>query len=241
VAVVSVYGTLDLTSAARLTVALRDCLAEAPSALIVDAAHLAVTSDEAVTPLVTLAAEARIWPAASIMVACASDEVSERIRRVRKGDDLEMYGGVEEATAMALSLPVPPRRTLTLSPSSTAPARSRQFAHDTCAEWGVERIASLAELVASELVTNGVMHARTTLYLTLRMSDDTLTVALRDGDPRPMYRPDPSGRPADEHGRGLLLLDAMADAWGSSPTADGKVVWANIGVRKSRRRYAPET
>jgi hypothetical protein len=58
-----------------------------------------------------------------------------------------------------------------------------------------------------------------------------------------MYRPDSNaaGTPTDEHGRGLLLLDAMADAWGSSPTADGKVVWANIGVRKSRRRYVPES
>jgi hypothetical protein len=51
-----------------------------------------------------------------------------------------------------------------------------------------------------------------------------------------VYRPAPdaSGAPEDEHGRGLLLLDAMADAWGSSATGDGKVVWANVGIRSRR-------
>jgi len=37
-------------------------------------------------------------------------------------------------------------------------------------------------------------------------------------------------RPPADHGRGLLILDAMADEWGCHPTADGKVVWATIGV-----------
>ena len=87
------------------------------------------------------------------------------------------------------------------------------------------------------------MHARTEIGLILRLADGTLSVAVRDGDPRPMYRPAPGagGAPGDEHGRGLLVLDAMTDAWGSHPTADGKVVWATIGVRRRSRPKGMDT
>ena len=36
--------------------------------------------------------------------------------------------------------------------------------------------------------------------------------------------------PADEHGRGVLLIDELADAWGVEPRADGKTVWFEIDV-----------
>jgi anti-sigma regulatory factor (Ser/Thr protein kinase) len=93
-------------------------------------------------------------------------------------------------------------------------------------------VAKLASLVASELVTNAVVHARTPSVMALRLANDTLHVSVRDNDPRPMFRPVPglSGAHDGDHGRGLLILDAMADEWGTHPTADGKVVWATISV-----------
>jgi anti-anti-sigma regulatory factor len=235
VAVVSIYGTLDTNSAARLMVALRDALAEAPSALVIDVGHLVVAADSALLPLIGLVDEAEQWPAAAIALCHVTGDTAAAFERVGTVHGLRIYPHEAAATAAARELPVPPRRAMTLSPVPSAPAQSRQFAHDVCDEWGISRVAALAELVASELVTNAVMHARTQIGMTLRLAGDTLSVAVRDGDPRPMFRPVPGafGAPADEHGRGLLLLDAMADAWGSTPTADGKVVWANIGVRKS--------
>jgi anti-sigma regulatory factor (Ser/Thr protein kinase) len=94
-------------------------------------------------------------------------------------------------------------------------------------------VAKLASLVASELVTNAVVHARTPSVMALRLANDTLHVSVRDNDPRPMFRPDPglTGAHDGDHGRGLLILDAMADEWGTHPTADGKVVWATISVK----------
>jgi anti-sigma regulatory factor (Ser/Thr protein kinase) len=240
VAVVSVYGTLDTNSAARLMVALRDTLAEAPSALLLDVAHLEVSVDSALVPLVWLADEAQRWPAITIGLCAATPATAAAVERVGADSGamtgLKMYDDTAAASEVARQLPVPPRRSLTLSPTPGAPAEAREFTHEICVEWGIGRVANLAELVASELVTNAVMHARTQIAVTLRLSGDTLSVAVRDGDPRPMFRPAPgSGAPSDEHGRGLLLLDAMADAWGSTPTADGKVVWANINVRRPSR------
>lgn len=238
VALVSLYGTLDMTSAARMMVALRDVLAGAPSALVIDAEHLVVADDAALGPLVTLASDAQRWPAAGVSLCCATDATAAVIAQADGGGGLVMYGDTDAATIAARRLPVAPQRTITLSPASSAPAESRQFAQDVCTEWRIGKVTSLAELVASELVTNAVMHARTEIGVSLRLSGDTLSVAVRDGDPRPMLRPSPgaAGAPGEEHGRGFLLLDAMADAWGTSPTADGKVVWANIGLRQQGSR-----
>jgi hypothetical protein len=36
--------------------------------------------------------------------------------------------------------------------------------------------------------------------------------------------------PAEEHGRGVLLIDELANAWGVEPRADGKTVWFEIDV-----------
>jgi len=233
VGIVAMFGTLDSTSAARMMVALRDVLAGAPTALIIDAEHLVVTSETGLRALLGLVTQSHQWPGSTVSMCGTTPIIRELIRQVG-ADGLAIYGDIDVATEAATALPVPPRQSLTLDPVPTAPAESRRFAHDVCGDWGVPRVANLAELVASELVTNAVTHARTPMTVTLRLLDDTVSVDVRDADPRPMFRPNPGsgGRPGDEHGRGLLLLDAMADAWGTSPTADGKVVWANIGVRK---------
>ncbi len=232
VAVVALYGTLDGTSAARMMISLRDVVADAPIALIIDAAHLVVTSDRALHALLDFARQTHQWPGTVVSMAGASAEITGLIDGVigRQDGEIIRYDRLDQAQSAAMSLPLPQRRSLALSPDRNAPAKSRQFVQDVCADWGLGRVASLAELVASELVTNAVTHARTPMNVTIRLVDDGLSVEVRDADPRPMFRPttDTTATPGDEHGRGLLVLDAMADAWGTSPTADGKVVWANI-------------
>ncbi|WP_189327549.1 ATP-binding protein, partial [Streptomyces flaveus] len=42
----------------------------------------------------------------------------------------------------------------------------------------------------------------------------------------------PEPQPDDESGRGLLLIAALADRWGTEPYApSGKTVWAEVGSR----------
>ena len=48
------------------------------------------------------------------------------------------------------------------------------------ADWQIEALASDAAIVATELVTNAVQHARTSTRLTQRIDDATLHVAVRD-------------------------------------------------------------
>jgi anti-sigma regulatory factor (Ser/Thr protein kinase) len=110
----------------------------------------------------------------------------------------------------------------------------------TCQTWGIARVAKLAALIASELVTNAVVHARTRAVMVLRLTANALHISVRDQDPRPMYRPAPgaSGANESDHGRGLLILEAMSDTWGCHPTADGKVVWATVSTSPPPARVA---
>src|SRR5262249_39477451 len=143
---------------------------------------------------------------------------------------------VSAGLAAASRLPVAPRETIALGADANSPAVARYFVTQTCATWGVTRLAKLATLIASELVTNAVVHARTPSVMGLQLRPTALHIPVRDGDPRPMHRPIPGATGAHnrDHGRGLLILDAMADGWGCLSTATGKVVWATIDMPPGR-------
>jgi hypothetical protein len=234
IAVISLYGTLDQTSVARAVVAMRDCLAEAPTVLLVDVSHLVVASPAALGRIVGLVADARRWPDARIGLCGNTAEINALLADYDAGARPEVYADVDRGVVASLDVPVAQRTSIALRPDAQAPALARQYVVDTCTDWGVTRVAKLASLIASELVTNAVIHARTPALMALRLGNNTLDVSVRDNDPRPMYRPAPglTGAHEGEHGRGLLILDAMADQWGSHPTADGKVVWATISTKR---------
>ena len=54
-------------------------------------------------------------------------------------------------------------------------------------------------------------------------------VAVRDGSAEVPRIREPGD---DEHGRGLRIVEALSTAWGSTPTRDGKVVWATLRPRR---------
>jgi anti-sigma regulatory factor (Ser/Thr protein kinase) len=96
-------------------------------------------------------------------------------------------------------------------------------------QWDVpDDVAEDAVLLVSELVANVVDHARTPFRLTLRLTGRVLRVAVADGSGRL-----PVLRPVDllaARGRGLQVVDAIAQRWGCQESEDGKVVWADLAV-----------
>jgi anti-sigma regulatory factor (Ser/Thr protein kinase) len=99
-------------------------------------------------------------------------------------------------------------------------------------EWGAQDIADVAELLAAELLANAVQHALHTnsdcarVTLTARQDRWGLRVEVADPDPNP-----PVMRHAatdDEGGRGLALVDALADRWGVTERANGKTIWFRL-------------
>jgi serine/threonine-protein kinase RsbW len=100
---------------------------------------------------------------------------------------------------------------------------------------GIRAIEAGVLVVVSELVTNAVVHAGTVLEITYTAVDGELQVGVRDQDPGgPIARwataeSAPglgSVSPVAAGGRGLVIVEALADEWGVSDTGDGKRVWA---------------
>lgn len=78
----------------------------------------------------------------------------------------------------------------------------------------------------SEVVTNSILHARTNFSVEVTVRDDRIRVGVRDESPElPIRQLHESLQPT---GRGLLILDEMADRWGFSPESSGKTVWFEI-------------
>ncbi|WP_327136597.1 ATP-binding protein [Streptomyces sp. NBC_01340] len=103
-------------------------------------------------------------------------------------------------------------------------------------------IIERAEHVVAELASNAALHGRIQgrdflLALTLDNPADTLRIAVSDtrGECRPAIPPE---RATDaESGRGLLLVDALADRWGTEPRPpSGKTVWALLVQSPPRDR-----
>ncbi|MEU8132610.1 ATP-binding protein [Streptodolium elevatio] len=91
------------------------------------------------------------------------------------------------------------------------------------------------ELLVSELVTNAVQHSpqSTTVTVEVLRGDRTIRIAVTDAGallPRPRRAKSVAEASADEHGRGLLLVEALAESWGSRPVPGGKVVWCDVDV-----------
>ncbi|KRV48190.1 hypothetical protein AQ490_26390 [Wenjunlia vitaminophila] len=94
------------------------------------------------------------------------------------------------------------------------------------------------EQIVAELSANAALHGRVAgrdfgLSLTLDTAAGTLRVEVEDtrGEEPPTLRPD--FRPNAESGRGLLLVTALANRWGTEPRPPtGKVVWAEVDLNE---------
>ncbi|MEV0775582.1 ATP-binding protein [Streptomyces sp. NPDC050433] len=116
-------------------------------------------------------------------------------------------------------------------PSCVGLARSEL--RKALAGWGLSALEDPAILVLSELVTNAVVHARvpagreieTRFLPTGRPVPDGLRIEVHDAsDRRPHVR---TGYLDTCDGRGLVIVNTLADAWGVSDRVGvGKLVWA---------------
>ncbi|WP_433794539.1 ATP-binding protein [Actinoplanes sp. CA-252034] len=120
--------------------------------------------------------------------------------------------------------------TVVLAPDPDAASLAGVLVADVCHAWRLPGLLHPARRVLSELVRNAAEHARTDMRVTLTRRGDGLCLAVSDGDPRlPRLRPPAPvrrGRPLDERGRGLQVVQAATTGWGAEPTPTGKVVWA---------------
>ena len=102
----------------------------------------------------------------------------------------------------------------------------RRFVRDVLTPWGDDEFVENAEIIASELATNAVKHARSPFRVALAPSADTIRISVRDASFAPPVRLHPDGVLVG--GRGVQLVAALARDWGVRDEADGKTVWAEL-------------
>jgi anti-sigma regulatory factor (Ser/Thr protein kinase) len=92
------------------------------------------------------------------------------------------------------------------------------------------RASEAAELVASELATNCVEHARTDFEVFAAAVDGAVEIVVADGAAWAPAPPEVEGRLPVGTGHGLLLVGLLATAWAAEVEGDGKRVWARLLV-----------
>lgn len=96
--------------------------------------------------------------------------------------------------------------------------------------WGLAELADDMALMASELVGNALRYAASSgVGVLLKVQGDFVLLEVTDAaDQEPSVR---AASAVDENGRGVFLVDALAEAWGTRPRpGGGKVVWARLAV-----------
>jgi anti-sigma regulatory factor (Ser/Thr protein kinase) len=131
------------------------------------------------------------------------------------------------------------RTSLILGALDGAVPCARLHARQVLWEWGLAPITETAELLISELVTNGLKASRATgwnppISFSLRASQTALVIEVWDGNPHPPAAPDlhdDEVPPLEgEGGRGLFLVSTLSQGWGWYPTRnpEGKVTWCEL-------------
>lgn len=118
-------------------------------------------------------------------------------------------------------------------PSLEAPHGARRFVVEVLRERGDVELIGDASLITSELATNAVVHACCRFEVAVSFEPGTVTVSVSDSSVEEPALVDPS--PTDPHGRGLLVVDALARRWGCVQTGAGKSVWAELALTSASR------
>jgi serine phosphatase RsbU (regulator of sigma subunit)/PAS domain-containing protein len=112
--------------------------------------------------------------------------------------------------------------TWSLPEEPLAARAARQYVRDQLAAWHLEELAMNTESLASELVANVIRHAHGPIRLRLLRSR-TLVCEVFDGSATiPRIR---RASWSDEGGRGLQLVTALCDRWGTRYMTTGKCIW----------------
>ena len=115
-----------------------------------------------------------------------------------------------------------------LAPTTPAVAEARAFVGAALRRWDLGALVADAALLTSELVTNGVLQARGDLTVMVAVADGSAEVGVTDPSVSPPRRR--SVEWSAQNGRGLRLVDGLADDWGVAYLDGGKQVWFRLDV-----------
>jgi anti-sigma regulatory factor (Ser/Thr protein kinase) len=121
-----------------------------------------------------------------------------------------------------------------LAPIVASASAARAFVRDAFATWaGAPDVSSAvvedAALVASELVTNAIIHGGHVVKLAVRFIDECVEISVADDLLAHPTRVAPS--PERAGGQGLNIVGHLAVDWGTEDLVGGKRVWCRLRLR----------
>ena len=115
-----------------------------------------------------------------------------------------------------------------LNPHPTSVGAARRFVRDVLMSRQVaDPVVDTVELLTSEVVTNAIVHGRSGPLLAVHVKESAVRVAVGDVSPQLPVRQ--LGRLDDVSGRGVVIVDELASAWGVERERNGsKRVWFEV-------------
>lgn len=228
VTVLTVEGVLDDGNSATLRESIVKATAEEPSPVIVDVSGL-TTPDESAWSTFTGARWQLGRADVPIVLVCTNRATREVISRSEVASLMPVYP-TEKSAIKALARLT--RRSVRCA-DSKLPAdlnslrESRRLVREWLTAWSQSTLIPVALVVVNVFVENVLEHTGSVPMMRVEADGETAIIAVSDGSSTPAVRLQSPESGVDVSG--LAIVDALVRAWGSTPTASGKTVWAVIG------------
>ncbi|MGY1499108.1 SpoIIE family protein phosphatase [Streptomyces sp. QTS52] len=109
-----------------------------------------------------------------------------------------------------------------------AAGQARRHVREQLSAWGLDDLTPTTELLASELVGNVVRHAKGPVQLRLLHGAELICEVFDGSLTMPRIR---RATETDEGGRGLQLITALSQRWGTRYTPTGKCIWTEQALQ----------
>jgi len=193
--------------------------------VFVDVSGLTVSWPSALAILPTVLAKAGGWPLARLVLIGPGDALRRKLREARISATVPVAEDWPEAHRLIERRPDVVIRWRDIPGDTDAGLLARAASWEVCQDWELTELGIPAAIVATELVTNAVRHARTGCRLTFTVHRFGLRISLRDNR-RASEAELRAIRAGNGSRSGLVVVRELSRRWGVMPDEHGKTVWA---------------
>ena len=226
----TVEGVLDGGTYLKLRDAVIKAALDEPRAVLIDVDALDVPASSAWSVFTSARWHVSTWPDVPIMLVCAHTGRRATIARTGVTRYVPVYPSIGAAVrALANDVRRVRQRSRSELPASLASLpMARALVADRLAAWSQADLISVAAVIVNVLVENVLQHTASAPVVILESEGALVTVSVQDNSSTPAVRHEDAFR-GGETVSGLAIMAAVSRAWGSTPTASGKTVWAVVG------------
>ncbi|MGW1609307.1 SpoIIE family protein phosphatase [Streptomyces sp. NPDC002285] len=156
------------------------------------------------------------------------EQLCERVTSALLPDDHQAPDDAAFLLARLHALPATRMASWPLPDDPRAAGQARGLIRKQLAAWGLDDLTPTTELLASELVGNVIRHAKGPLRLRLLHGAELICEVFDGSLTMPRIR---RATETDEGGRGLQLVTALSQRWGTRYTATGKCIWTEQALQ----------